>query len=1185
MAYEELANYFNSTGVPSLGPNAKDIAKFIVLNADTKRSSVPQKSTGGPSLMSRIFDVLSRPNYAVANSIKALGEGDANFLDDFVSGLAGTQKTTFKDVFEEANIGTPTSRAALGLVLDIGLDPTTYIPGAAIARGISKVKGATKAGKAEAAAKDMLSLKPRQDVEIPTGEAPQAFRPELPSALPVDTAAKVSTSKALLENMPEGQLQLDIPGAPTRAPYKYIPPVEDAVKSPVGQLALNFPKFKVTDIRKSAAQTIEDLPTDVASVMPVPKPTPSAKHISLAQDMISSFRPKGTVLSKGQQVNLYNKAVLQVKKAFKKPGKARLQDQSFRVYLAAEQLLERQGFKTHDGVRLSDVIAKTGPEAVSQFSGLLKEGSPVWQAVQDLKASTAIQDAGVVQTVAEKTGQTKQALEAGNQLSDVQLRRVQGMLKSIAKETVKAGGVTPMAEEASTKLVKMALQGGMTPAQLAVEQSRHILNDIVATGKANPKANKALTLGLEKDMGNLPSWAVNNNKAMEFLMGRVATSWGQKDLRPLSLNQIASSINTAAARGQALDHMFTGYNQAQRAEAFRLAQGIPGVPSSPEIHVLGQQVARMMENLVGRVAGTSVITRSGVDMQMLNKWMKQYKVGFQFEKAKIKNYVTGEVHDLTKGTNWLNTWKHVELPGDCKSCVFKLQQAMEQATREKALFDEIGERFGSIVPGKGFKTKIEGHPYLDGYYFTEAIAKQIPRVVRDWTTPGFQALSGALGLYGRVLSMWKAGVTIYRPGHHVRNMVGDVYLGWMDGVNSVRPYKLAAQVQRSMGGLYKDLMNVDKLVELGVLGKDMRTPMPGRVLFTNKSGVEFTAEQIGAVAHQKGLLEHARTIEDIIDLGGGSSALDVKPFGGRVQKVARGASELQSHNARLAHFIDKVSKSRGSDLEAIFEDASRRARKWHPTGLDMTPFEKKVMRQIMPFYSWIRKSTPLLLEGLVMNPGKTVIPSKVYGAIQAAQGIDTPGRQDPFPVDQMFPSWLRQEGVGPIGLPGEGLLAKFSNQQPEGYTMAGMGLNPLTQMIAQFTDPGRTITTSLTPAIQVPLELATGKKLFTGEPIFGPESRPGSFKQYVGEQLPVLGSLQNILGITPFGSDTKAVSKSGGESRVEALTNWLTGLGIRGTGPYRSQGRYEAIAPGRMAKKINREKFLADLRSRLDGNY
>lgn len=1165
--YEDLAKYFGNSN-KALGPNAKDIAKFIVLNAQVNSTAQKPKGTGSPTLMSRIFDLLSRPNYAVANFAKGALEGNPNPLD-ILKGISGQEKTTFGEILKEYHIGSPGLQAVGGLALDIGLDPLTYLGGVGLP---GKLKKGSKL------AETALEAKPKQIMELPKGEAPRAFRETY-------NPASVETGPAKL-SLPSRQLELDLPGIERQAGKT--PPVEKGVPvegATPGQIPMKFPDFKVSEIRKTAHDTIEDLPANLEKVVPVPKPVPGPQHSATADAILQKFRPLSTGhVGRNQMAKLYNEAVKLTTGKYKRPGKVRLSTDALKTYIAAEQKLRQQGFKPLGDVWLSDALIKAGPDAVKEFSGKIVQGSPTWQAVEDLKASAAIQDAGPIQQIAESVQKAKIGVEAGNQLSDAQLNRVKDLLSKIGKQSAKSAGITPSAEDAAGKLIKTALMAGESRAQIAVQQTRYMLDDIVATGKANPKANHALTVALEKDLGSIPTWATTDNKAVEFMMGRIATWWGQKDLRPLSLNQISSSISTAAARGQALDHTFAAFNIPQRAEAFRLAQGIPGVPSSLEVHDLAQQVARMMENLVGRAAGTSVVTRAGVSMDLLNKWMKQYKVGFLFERGKVKNYVTGQTHDLSKGKDWLDTWKHIEFTQDSKVGLFKLQQALEQATREKALFDELGERFGSQVPGKGYRVKIEGHPYLEGYYFTEDIAKQIPRVVRDWTTPGFQGGKGLLGLYDRVLSMWKAGVTIYRPGHHIRNMVGDVYLGWMDGVNSVRPYKLAAQVQRSMAGLYKDLMNVDRLVEMGALGKDFRTPIPGQVLFTNRSGVKFTAEQIGAVAHQKGLLEHARTIEDIIDLGSNKSILDIKPFGGKVQKVARGASELQSHNARLAHFIDKVIKSRGTDLESIFEQAARRARKWHPTGLDMTPFEKKVLRRVIPFYSWLRKSSPLLIEGLVMNPGKAVIPSKVYGAMQQAQGIETPGRQDPFPVDQMFPDWMRQEGVGPVGLPGEGLLAKLSNQQPPGYTMAGMGLNPLTQLVAEIRDPGRTVITGMSPAIQIPIELATGKKLFTGEPITGSESRPGSFRQYVGEQLPIYGSLQNALGFTPFGSQTKAAAKSGGESRSEALTNWFTGLGIKGSGPYRSQARFEALAPGKMQRKIGREQFLARLREQMNGN-
>jgi hypothetical protein len=385
---------------------------------------------------------------------------------------------------------------------------------------------------------------------------------------------------------------------------------------------------------------------------------------------------------------------------------------------------------------------------------------------------------------------------------------------------------------------------------------------------------------------------------------------------------------------------------------------------------------------------------------------------------------------------------------------------------------------------------------------------------------------------------------------------------------------LAARVQRTLKDMYPTLQDVDKLIELGVVSKSLSTPRIGQVIFKNRSGVPFTAQQIAAVAHQKGLLEHARTIEDIIDLGESSR---FRPFGGKIQAVGRSASELISHNSRLAHFIDKVIKSYGSNLEIIFEQASRRARKWHPTGLDLTQFERKFLRRIIPFYAWIRKSTPLLLEGLVMNPGKSLVVPKVYGAIQQAQGIETGGIGDPFPVDQMFPEWLRAEGLGPLST-GEGFLGKFSNQQPPGYVMAGQGLDPLTQMMAQLSQPGKTLLGGLTPAIQIPLTLSSGQNLSTGQPISGPDAQPGAMQEYIGSQIPIWSMAQGITGVTPFGTTTK---KGRGDQFTESAINWLTGAGIKGTGPYVKQARYEKQHPKQVERAAQKAAFLEQIRNLL----
>lgn len=1167
-----LSSYF--AGTPS-GVTAPDIAKFMLLNAERKDVGKKKPLTeSDPSLIGRIIDVLSRPNYAVAEFVNQ--DGNPKGL---LEGLTGEKKTTFGKVLKDKfHMDNNVLTGGLGLALDIGLDPTTYI-------GTGAIKGALKNGKKVATAE-----KPLAETILSKGEPvyPESFGKI--TNLPVDPpAAFRKTAKEAPVDSLRAKLGFNTsqPTLPGMGPHiKMEPPVDRAITKGTKELPGQLPLFKLPKKGSEiVGEVAESIPEAVAKIVPVPKPTVTPDDLSVAKVALSTWAPKFDsatpgVLNQTQQAALYEQAA-------KATGKSLDHPETLKMFIAMENVLEHQGFSvkllTGEKVRLSDVIIKTEAspsEVVKAFKRPIKEGDVVWQAVQDLKARNAIQDAPKIKQIVDASVGSSISTKTSGLLSEVQIDQFDDFVKKFAQATAKAEDVSPAGVRATKEILIMALSAGKSSAQVAVDQYAGMINDILAGGKNRVEISIALTRALEQDLGKLPKWAVNENKALEFMMARVATWWGQSDLRPLSLNAIASSAATAATRGKVLDGMFKGYTAAESADAFKLAQG-GTVTYSAKVEQLATQIKRTMDNLISPAAGKSVITKSAVNMAMLNKWLDHYRVGFNFSTKKTKD-LAGRPVDYSNGTDWLKSWQTAEIKDEPKVFMFKIQQAVEQATREKALFEEIGQRFGTTQAGKGFRTKIEGYPYLEGYYFTDDITKQIPRVVKDWTIP-LTSKSPLLRHYDRVLSMWKSGVTIYRPAHHIRNMTGDVYLGWMDGVNSIRPYTLAAKVQRSMRGAYKELADVDRLVEAGLAPRTLATPKPNEIIFRNKSGVGFTAEQISAVAHQKGLLEQAATYEDILDMGSnGKSILDFKPFDGRVQQAARTMSEFQGHNARLAHFIDKIIKSRGSNLEDIFEQASRRARKWHPSGLDLTAFEKQYLRRVIPFYSWIRKSTPLMLEGLVMNPGKVLIAPKVVEAIQGVQGIETNGRDDPFPVDQLFPEWIKEQGLGPISS-ADGLLGSFSDQSPPGYVIAGAGLNPLQDMLAQFAAPGKTLTGSLTPAVGIPFELMSGRKSFTGEPIIGPDARPNAFSQYVGENIPIWSALQGITGITPTLGETKKSTQSDTAYR-ESLVNLLTAAGIRGTGPFIDQARYETLAPGKMQKKIGREELTAELRRQLSGD-
>jgi hypothetical protein len=1237
--FSALAKYFSGPVKPA-GPSVKDVANYILLNSDMSKGIGPGtlKQDNSPSIMSRIFDILSRPNYAIANTVKDVGHGTDDPFSSFISGLAGTQKTTFQDVLKDAGLPESVGRAGLGLALDVGLDPTTYIPGGILGK-IGKVVGI--GGKvAEGAAKDLpLAAKIAGKESAIAGEVPEALK-NVPTAPPVDirdALAGFENTVPKADNLLPKQLQLpfeysdieralnpDLPKVKSLGP-EVAPEVAPAAKVATGevkgQIPLKFPGLNIRETRaavKAAQRTGADAAPKILEkiasgsdetllkTLPVPKPKITPEIQKLAESALKGFDPKRATavinkqfpntLNAKQQVALWYRARNAVQSKVFRKGRddakisTEVAAKAAPVYHAMENTLRAAGYVprigTGDNVALSDVVGDllmrghpVDDSVLREFGSEITPGSPLHAAIERVRARGVIQDSPHVGEIVDAVASSKAATKTGNALSDAQQFNFDKFLKGFADKTARTMGLSPAATKATGSMVDAALKSGKSPAQIAVEGMRKELDDVIARGGASPKANKALTLGLEKNLGKLPKYSVNDNKALEFLMGRVVTWWGQKDLRPLSLVAAASSSATAAARGKALDNMFKGFNAAQRLEAFRAAQGI-GPVNTQEVATLAQGIQQTMDNLLGQAMGASVLLRSGVNMDMLNGWMKRYGTGFQFHKGRVKDPISGVEHDFSQGSDWVNSWKMHDLgEKDPADWMFKTMQALEQSTREKALFDEMGERFGSTHYGKEFTTKIDGHPYLEGYYFPTDIAKQIPRVVKDWTLP-VGSSNKYVQLYDRALSMWKSGVTIYRPAHHIRNLVGDLYMGALDGVVSVVPYKHAVQVQKAMGSYAETMQDVDKLVELGMVSRGLETPTPGRTLFRNKSGVGFTAEQVGALAHQQGLLEHVKTLEDIIDLGERGGFSITRPLAGKGQKLARTVSEMQGHNARLAHFIDKLMKSRGSDLTKIVPEAARRARKYHPSGIDLTHFEKTVMRRIIPFYSWLRKSTPVLLEGLVMKPGITVLPAKVGEALQQANGIDTT-RDNPFPTDQLFPKWIRDEGIGPISLP-DGFLGNFSNQLPPGYVQAGVGLNPLSQLLTQLQDPGRTIGSSLSPVVQIPTELITGRKVFTGEPIRGPEAKPGAFGEYVGSQIPIFNAVQGISGLGLAGQTNKSI-KSDNQAGKENLINWLTGLGIKGTGPYMHQANYERIAPRQAEQKAKKQEFLASLRDYYGG--
>lgn len=735
----------------------------------------------------------------------------------------------------------------------------------------------------------------------------------------------------------------------------------------------------------------------------------------------------------------------------------------------------------------------------------------------------------------------------------------------------------------SLKFIKDTLKTSMgTTGKKSIYSVNKAGKAVTSFPKVVEATTRALNSVLDEPIRTLkPGETVSEKGVTHGIMSRVATWWGQKDLRPLALDAKTSALAAAEARQVALSNLFKPFNDEQILQAWDVATKIrPKDITHPDVVKLADQLTGSMENWFKSVAipesaakGNSVALRSGLTLEDMNTALKRYGVDFQFTAAKDAA-VKGGTHtrDFSNGVDWLNSWEgHIpETALALRKAIFGIQSAAEQVTREYGFLDDAASRFGTRTKKPGYVAIKNDR--LDGWYFPADMADQMSLALKTYHDM-YRPSSDVAKFMASGISAWKAGVTKYNPRHHIANVIGDSFLAWMAGVNNPLVFKKAVQVMAAQRGRYKDIESVEDLVGPNALSNAMS--QSGKAITKNKSGVKFTADQIYIATHNYGLLQKVSAIEDLANPG---VFQRIKPFGGRVSKPLSAVSESREHVVKIAHFIDIVSKSKGKNITEIFENAAHEVRKWHPDGLDLTKEEQALRTFGIPFYSWLRKSTPLLIEGAVMNPKKAfLIPQHTLYNAQTSIGINPSSPSDLFPADQMFPGWIQESGIGPLGLTGApglaGMIGGLGRQGKDedgndigGYTIAGPS-NPMQdtfEAFGGFSGEGimRGLAGSVNPAIRIPAEVAFGQRVFSGVPI-------SDKSDYATEQIPLVSQGARMTNLTPFGTSQRGAKE--GVGNMEGIYNWLFNAGIVGTGPYIKSAEFEDIPRQRDQNNAYRE--------------
>lgn len=387
---------------------------------------------------------------------------------------------------------------------------------------------------------------------------------------------------------------------------------------------------------------------------------------------------------------------------------------------------------------------------------------------------------------------------------------------------------------------------------------------------------------------------------------------------------------------------------------------------------------------------------------------------------------------------------------------------------------------------------------------------------------------------------WKLGMTIYRPGHHIHNLLGDTSMTLMArgpkqfGHASVDAFKIMK--------LYKEYDGMDfsrSLENLGVRelpkGSDIALSSPfGTHSYQDIANAAFKR----GVTPSYGMAESLPTGEAASLTSRVAGKLSLK--GTKAEHVVGTISESRDHLSRVQHFMQILHQTKNKLPKGVktFDDwmdyAGKEVHKFHPDGTVMYAWENKYARRIIPFYSWIRGALPAIVETTLTRPGRVLQFTKGSYALGVMTGANPQSLSDPFPAHQMFPDFLLDEAVGPqINVGGQLYSGTF-------------GIAPV-DVADELSNPVQGVAGMVSPLLRVPLELMGGTQWSDGQPIT-------NRADYLDQNLPVTNYIASLTGYSPTGSLLSLLSGHGlqknaqfakgnkglGDQELTAL-NWLSG--------------------------------------------
>jgi hypothetical protein len=379
----------------------------------------------------------------------------------------------------------------------------------------------------------------------------------------------------------------------------------------------------------------------------------------------------------------------------------------------------------------------------------------------------------------------------------------------------------------------------------------------------------------------------------------------------------------------------------------------------------------------------------------------------------------------------------------------------KQLSRNLDIGDAVNRAKADVIDNYGFdptlfteKINVDNTDVMKligDYNFTPEVADYLTLTSQFFTDKNIGALLNLIKTFNK---WWKSFATVVVPGFHMRNVQSNLYNMFLADGSSVFSPELHRHTIAAMSGADGDFWH--PVLQRKVKYSELLDEAARRGTFD----LGLVGEDISRLDKSQVFLSEKKFWQKAI------TDYNILSVEGPLVKKGTKLGQVIENEARLALFLDNWMKFGDPD------HAARVVAEHLFNYRDITNFDNTIMKTFVPFWVWSKKNVPLQWKSILRQPRKFGLFVKFKDYMR---NISEDPRTGEIPGYEWEPEYIKEL----FGVP-----TPFMT--PSGTRMV---YNPN----FAFQDLGKLTSkdwlSGLGPPVKIPLELISGKEIFTGAPI------------------------------------------------------------------------------------------------------